>query len=157
MIKVLVLGDKGVGKSTLIKRFVHHLFVTQYEPTTQYSLYPKELIIHDESYLLGIIDTNSNIDMHLKEIDSIILVYSITDLSSFLSIPAYLTRINKLRDNVTICLVGTKSDLFQQRKVSTQIAKQLANEYNIPFYEVSSFNRNNINFPFISMTQKLSP
>ncbi len=69
-------------------------------------------------------------------------MYDISNRKSFLNIKTWMAAINEhASDNITKVLVGNKTDLdYDQREVSKHEGLKLANDYGIPFYEVSAKN-----------------
>lgn len=69
----------------------------------------------------------------------IALVYDISNEQSFLGITSWVQSVKAFADSsVTMVLIGNKSDLVNQRAVSTEAGQQLADEYGIPFFETSA-------------------
>ena len=96
----------------------------------------------------------------MESCDAFIIVYSVTDLSTFRSIVRYRNVTEKYNDNCEQCsipvgLVGTKSDLSHLREVPRCEAKALASIYNWSFMECSSANDDNVQDIFHSIIRNI--
>ena len=74
---------------------------------------------------------------YIKETKAILLVYNITDESSFLAINDWIKEIKKNEVNPIIVLVGQKCDL-ENRIISEERGRELANELGVEFFEISA-------------------
>ena len=144
-VKVIVIGDSGVGKTNLITRFCQNHFKDTYVATIGVDFKIKTLPIGDKTFKLQIWDTAGqerfkNITQtYYKGAAGIILAYSITDSLSFSNIQRWIQQIdNNCTEEVSKVLVATKSDLESERTISTEDGKKLAERYSIPFLEVSA-------------------
>ena len=83
--------------------------------------------------------------------NAIIIVFDLSDKKSFISITEWLKQIEKhAKENVFKFLVGNKSDLVEERKVTYEEAKQYADEHELPYIETSAKEGININELFDS-------
>ena len=71
-----------------------------------------------------------------------ILVYDITDTDSFRELNFWIENTKKLYNDIIWILLGNKSDLNQERKISTSEGKEFAENHNMQFYEVSAKTEN---------------
>ena len=74
---------------------------------------------------------------YIKETKAILLVYNITDESSFLAVNDWIKEIKKYEVNPFIVLVGQKCDL-ENRIISEERGRELANELGVEFFEISA-------------------
>lgn len=88
----------------------------------------------------------------MREAEGFLLVYSIAKRPTFDEVTALYARIMRVKEDeeskVHIILVGNKCDLEDQRAVSIDEGKSLANEWNCPFYETSAKTKINNTEPF---------
>ncbi|KAL6066257.1 Ras-related protein Rap-1A [Balamuthia mandrillaris] len=86
--QIAVVGDGGVGKSSLTVRFVENIFVQKYDPTIE-DTYQTQIALNDTSYVVDILDTASSSDYlglwkgYVHRTDGFLIVYSISSRSSF--------------------------------------------------------------------------
>ena len=91
---------------------------------------------------------------YYKGAQGIVIVYDISDINSFEHVKSWMNDIDKFaKEGVFKILVGNKSDLIEQRQVSKERGKQLADSYGIPFIETSAKNNENIEKLFIDSTR----
>jgi GTPase KRas protein len=149
--KLVVVGGGGVGKSALTTQFVTNHFVEMYDPTIE-DQYRKQVAIDGETCLLDILDTagqeeySAMRDSYMRSGQAFILAFSITSRASFDEISCFREQILRVKeaDNVPMVLVGTKSDLEEQRQITTREGQDLSVSWNVPFFEVSSYTRMNV-------------
>jgi len=143
-INLAVLGGKGCGKSALTVRYLTRRFIGEYDSEKD-SCITRNVHIAGKETELNVTDTAACEWMKSPQSligwsKAIIIVYSITDESSF-DFAKYLLQkleISKRLDNGCVMLLGNKSDLAHLRKVSYKNAKNLANSFNIHYEETSA-------------------
>ena len=144
-LKVILLGDCGVGKTNIILRFMKDQFDEDSISTTA-STYTMKVIEKDNiKYRLNIWDTagqekyRSITNLFLKDASIIILVYSIIEEESFDNLEYWF---NTIKDNcseeIVIAIVGNKSDLYLEETVKEEKALKYAQEKNSIFKLVSA-------------------
>ena len=154
--KLLVVGFRAVGKSTVTIQFTENHFVEGYNPTIENSFH-KTIKYQGEDFHLDIVDTAGQdeysifSDQHAVGVHGYVLVYSITSAGSLETVKILNDKIlNALgTDNVPRVLVGNKSDLRRDRKVSYEEGKKLADSWGIPFVECSAKHNENIKEVFL--------
>ncbi|EGC35221.1 rsmB, RAS family GTPase [Dictyostelium purpureum] len=149
---IILLGDSGVGKSSITLKFIRDTFEDVYNPTFENSYIAELDINYGEKIRLEILDTAGQEDFinlrdHYARIgEAFILVYSITCRGSFNEmkhIKENITNIKQCTD-VPMILVGNKVDLSNtERKVSIEEGKSLARSFGCAFIETSA--KENIN------------
>lgn len=143
--KLAVLGSGAVGKSALTIRLVTDNFLDEYDPTIEDS-YRKQVMIDNEMALLDILDTagqdefSSMQDQWMRDGKGFLLVYNITDKTSFDNVITLHDKILRTKDaaKVPVVLVGNKCDLVDERVVGEEEGKQLAASWDCPFHETSA-------------------
>ena len=91
---------------------------------------------------------------YYKGAQGIVIVYDVTDSASFDHVKSWMNDIDKFaKEGVFKILVGNKSDLVEQRKISKEKGKQLADSYGIPFIETSAKSNENIEKLFEDSTK----
>lgn len=151
LIKLLLIGDSGVGKSCLLLRFSEDSFTSSFITTIGIDFKIKKLLLNDKWVKLQMWDTAGQerfrtiTSAYYRGAMGILLVYDITDEASFNNIRNWMKNIEEhASDNVDKILVGNKSDMAEERRaVSYNSGKALADEYGIPFLETSA--KDNVN------------
>ena len=150
IICIMTLGISSVGKTSFILRFTQNTYTDSYLATVGYDFKSKNIIVKDQLYKLLLYDTagqeryKSMAPNMIKMSHGIIIMYDITNYSSFNSVPEYIDKIKELKgDKFPIILIGNKIDKERERLVSEDEGKSLAEQYGIDFIEIS--NREGIN------------
>ncbi|KAN0008713.1 hypothetical protein ACTFIU_009442 [Dictyostelium citrinum] len=155
IVRLCIMGDGGVGKTAVTTQFISNHFVYYYDPTIEDS-YRKQICISDKSYILDILDTagqdelTAMRDQWIRSCEGFVLVYAITSRSSFDQVLYFREQILRVldRDDVPIMMIGNKSDLVNERQISYQEGKELAQRLGMSFMEVSAKTRSNIDQVF---------
>ena len=147
-IKVILLGNSGVGKTSIINRYVNNVYNSNCETTLGSTYSTREVIKDNVVYKLNLWDTTGQEKYHsitnlfIKGSSIVILVYSIDLLSSFEGLNYWYNSIkeNLEGNNYVLAVVGSKSDLIDEEEevVSEDEAKNFAKERNALFKLVSS-------------------
>ena len=152
LFKVLLLGDSGVGKTSLILRYTDETFNSKLVNSIGVDFKMKKKEIDGKVIKVQIWDTAGHERFraitysYYRGVNAIIIVFDLTEDKSFLSIRDWLKQIDKYASkNVFKFLVGNKSDLQHKRLVSFEDAKKFADELNIPYFETSAKEGININ------------
>ena len=84
------------------------------------------------------------------------IVFDVTALTSFKAVPFWILQVrDKCRLNTPIILVGNKSDLVDQREISTHDAQAFANESNLLYAETSAKGDLNVQNAFQKIVDRL--
>ena len=162
LFKVLLIGNSGVGKSSLLLRFSDDTFTGNFMPTIGVDFKIRTLEVDGKTIKLQIWDTAGQerfktiTSSYYKGAHGIIVVYDVTDKESYKNIDTWMNEVEKhASDNVSRILVGNKSDLEDSRQVSTDEGKELADTYNIRFVETSAKESANVEEAFTLMTKEI--
>ncbi len=162
LVKLLMLGDSGVGKSCLMLRFSDGLFPLDIIGTAGIDCKEKTLEEKGVAVRLQIWDTAGQeryatiTENYYKKATGIVLVYDVTDANSFLNVHKWMKSIKeKGNTNVEIILLGNKTDLTGERKVPREKAEELAKTYKIPFVETSAKAGTNVEKAFEAITRNV--
>jgi small GTP-binding protein len=148
-IKIVFIGESGVGKTSIIKRFIDNSFEANMEPSFGGSFLAKSLLFNDgEKLRFDIWDTagqeryRSLTQMFYQDAKIAILVYDITRYNSYDELTKFWFKKVKenTRSDTILVLVANKSDLVEQEEVNEDDAKKFAKEKNINFFSVSAKN-----------------
>ena len=145
-LKVILLGEPGVGKTNIISRYLSGSFNQSSNPTIGSTFGEKIIKKEGVTYSLKVWDTtgqeryNSITKLFVKGSHIVILVYSIDNLQSFEKINFWLNYIKEeLQEGKYILgILGNKRDLFESEVVSEEDGKKLAQKKNAVFGLVSA-------------------
>ena len=152
ILKLLTIGDQFVGKSSIINRYIDDKFNENIKPTLAID-YKTKMIQKGENLIkISIYDTAGEekyrhlIKNYYNGSNGILLVFDITKRNSFDNLNFWLDELEKNcnLNNLYIFLVGNKTDLKKERKVSYDEAKNFADMKKIPYIEISAKTGDNI-------------
>jgi len=162
--KILVIGDSGVGKSSILVRFTDDEFEDGRACTIGVDFKTKLLDLSAEQHKinLNIWDTagqekfRSLTSSYYRGTHGIILVYDVTKRKSFESITHWLNEVNLYSTNSDVCmlLIGNKIDK-PEREVSREEGSKFARQHNMLFVECSSKTRLGVDQGFDDLVQKI--
>jgi Ras-related protein Rab-8A len=158
LIKLLMIGDSGVGKSCLLLRFSDDSFTTSFITTIGIDFKIKTVEIDGKRVKLQIWDTAGQerfrtiTTAYYRGAMGILLVYDITDEQSFLNIRNWIRNIEQhASDSVQKILIGNKCDMSDDRIITKDRGQELADEYGIKFFETSAKTDQNVKEAFIAI------
>ena len=145
-LKIILLGDVGVGKTNIISRYISGDFNQSLNPTVGSSFGEKKIKKDGVTYLLKVWDTvgqeryNSITKLFVQGSHIIILVYSIDNLQSFQKLDFWLTFIREnLKDGKYIlALIANKRDLFENELVTKEEGEKYAEQMDAKFALLSA-------------------
>ncbi|XP_020604130.1 ras-related protein Rab-9A-like [Orbicella faveolata] len=166
-LKVVLLGDGGVGKSSLMNRFVSGKFDSQSFHTIGVEFLNKDVTVEGQSYTLQIWDTagqerfKSLRTPFYRGSDLCLLVYAVDDVESFKNLAMwrkeflYYADVRE-KDNFPFILLGNKIDV-NERAVSQEEAHHFCKEIGgIPYYETSAKDATNVDVAFNAAVKRLN-
>ena len=146
-IKVILVGESGTGKTSLINATMGLPFKESLESTTANSFSSKKITIGSKQYILNLWDTigqekfRSLTKIFIKDSKIVLLVYDITRLNSFKELDFWYKMIRDiLGDDIIVGVCGNKQDLFAREQVKEEEGRKYAEERNISFKLTSAKN-----------------
>ena len=163
LIKLVIIGDSGVGKSNYLVRFIEGQFNPIHESTIGFDYKSKICILpkSKKKIKFQIWDTagqekymslNKNL---FQRVQGIILMYDITDKKSFDNLRHWIYSINQLAGEIPYILIGNKIDLVEERIISKEKGEQFANDNNIKFFESSGKSGENVEESFFYLGEQI--
>ncbi|XP_071781365.1 ras-related protein Rab-15-like [Centroberyx gerrardi] len=160
LLRLLILGDSGVGKTCLLRRFTENEFHPSHISTIGVDFKMKTLEIDGIKVRVQIWDTAGQeryqtiTKQYYRRAQGIIFVYDITNEPSFQHIVKWASDVDEYApDKVQRILVGNKSDEELNRHVTKEQASKLAETYGLDFFETSACTNSNINESFTRLTE----
>lgn len=160
--KILLLGNSGVGKSSLLIRFSDNAYDELFSTTIGIDFKMKTIKLeNDKNVKLQCWDTSgqekfrSITNSYYRGTNGIILVYDVTSKDSFDNLKTWLEEIKDKTDNISILLVGNKVDLNTKREVLYEEGKEFADLLNINFFETSAKENINTEKIFLKLAENI--
>ena len=162
--KIILLGNSSVGKTSFIVKYIDNKFSFDYTATLGIDYKLKKLKSKKGKEIrLRIFDTagqerfKSVSVSFIKKADGIVLIYDISNKISFEEIGGWIESIKENgKINIPVILVGNKCDLSDDiRQISKKEGQEKADEFQIPFYETSCKDGININEVFDKLVQNI--
>jgi small GTP-binding protein len=155
--KLIIIGDAGVGKSSITTKATKDYFDDSYTTTIGFEFFSLNLMINDQIIKLQIWDTcgqeiyRSLISSFYRNSSLAFLVYSIDSYESFGNLKNWLNEL-KIHSNpdIKLFLIGNKIDLVDNRKIEESQGQEFAKENNFSYFmETSAKDGTNVKESFI--------
>ncbi|XP_037320381.1 ras-related protein Rab-37-like [Pungitius pungitius] len=161
--KTILVGDSGVGKTSLLVQFDQGKFIPgSFSATVGIGFTNKVVTVDDVKVRLQIWDTagqerfRSVTHAYYRDAHALLLLYDITSKTSFDNIRAWLTEIHEYaQSDVVIMLLGNKTDMNSDRAIRRDEGERLAREYSVPFMETSAKTGVNVELAFTAVSKEL--
>ena len=161
-LKLVVVGDSGVGKTNLIKRFANNTFNSNSKATVGVEFLSKSFKINNTVFKIEIWDTagqeryKSITAAYYKGAKGALVVYDITSKISFENIDKWMLEIKeKSSKDLKLMIIGNKSDLKDGRQVSNEEAMRKAKDTGIALMETSALDSTNVKEAFHDLLKEM--
>jgi len=162
LIKLMLIGDSGVGKSSLLTRFTMDAFDAAFTPTIGIDFKLRTIELDGKRIKLQFLDTAGQerfrtiTTAHYRNAQGVMLVYDITSEASFRNIEGYVQRVEQCqRQPFNKILIGNRGDLSELRKVTPGEGKNLADQLGMKFFETSSKTNTNVEEAFLEVAREV--
>lgn len=162
LLKLILLGDSGVGKTNLLSQFVRNRFIQDFKTTIGVEYATKTLTVDDKVVKAQIWDTAGQerfraiTTAYYKGANGALLVYDITSSVTFNSLEKWLRELReKTEENILIMLVGNKSDLSESRSIDAQEGRNFAEREGLLFIETSALTAENVREGFTTLISEI--
>ena len=158
LLKIVLIGDSGVGKTNLLSQFVRNQFNPDSKTTIGVEFATKTIQVSEKTVKAQIWDTAGQeryravTSAYYKGAIGAMLIYDITSLTSFNGVQKWLKELRENSDNnIVIMLIGNKTDLHPSRSVTEAEGMKYASKEHLLFMETSAENSTNIQEAFTTL------
>ena len=160
-LKFIMVGNPGVGKSTLIEKYINNRFVSPNDITIGVEYNYKIVNIDDKKIKIELWDTagqerfNSIVRSYYRNAIAVFVVYDISNRLSYNALPRWIRILDEVDSNIKFkVLIGNKTDINIFVHVNKLEGEQVAKKFNFcAFYETSAKNGQNIEDIFENLTK----
>lgn len=160
-LKILLLGDMTVGKTTLLLKYIDNYTPDLYISTLGIDYKTKNITYNDAQICLQIWDTAGQeryqviTKSFVKGTDGIIYMYDITNKQSFTNIKQWLEDTQEYSFGAKKIIVGNKIDMEEKREVSEEMKERLCKEMDVDLVEVSAKKGTDVNEAFDKLIKSI--
>ena len=153
--KIVLIGDTSVGKTNILSKYLSNEFDPDSKATVGVEFGTRDFKIENNTVKVQIWDTagqeryRSITNAYYKGAKGSLLVYDITNPKTFENVDKWLSDLKtNAEEKISVVLVGNKTDLESERKISLEQGKEKAELFKLAFIETSALNGNNIEKAF---------
>lgn len=162
LIKIIIIGDSGVGKSSIIQSFTEpdKSLLNRYIATIGIDFRVKQVIIGNKTIRLQIWDTAGQerfktiTQSYYRGAHAVIVVFDHTSKESFYNIERWIENYKRLSTgdiDVPMIIMGNKIELVENELITMEMINRIAEKYKIKYYPVSAITGKNIDSAFIEL------
>ena len=163
LFKIILIGDSGVGKTNFLSRFTRDQFLPESKTTIGLEFATKTIHIDKTVIKAQIWDTAGQerfrtvTSAYYRGADGALILYDICSSLTFRSISKWLDELRKNVDpeNITVALIGNKSDQAQLRSIPQDDGVKFAQEQKLLFFEASAKDAINVNEAFTEIITQI--
>ncbi|GAB6033335.1 Ras-protein Rab-23 [Chamberlinius hualienensis] len=159
-IKVVIVGNGAVGKSSMIQRYCRGVFTKDYKKTIGVDFLERQIDVNGEDVRLMLWDTAGQEEFdaitkaYYRGAQACVLSFSTVDRASFLAIESWKKKVEDECGEIPMVLVQNKIDLIDQATVTPEEAESLAKRMRLRFYRTSVKEDLNVNEVFKYLCEK---
>eukprot|EP00105_Crassostrea_gigas_P008075 XP_011422531.1 PREDICTED: ras-related protein Rab-13 [Crassostrea gigas] len=160
LMRLLLIGETGVGKTCVLCRYASEEFIDSHITTIGIDFKMKTISLGGKTIKVQIWDTagqerfESITKQFYRRAQGVILVYDITSKSSFEAVPKWLNYVRQFgREDVSVLLMGNKKDKEVNRQVLEEEGRKFAKDNSLLFYETSAKESANLEKAFYSLCE----
>ena len=161
--KVITIGDSGVGKTSILKRYVYNSYNINSLATVGVNFSFKDVVLKDGTKVqLKLIDTagqekyKSLAKTYYKNTEGVLFVFSFDDKKSFDNLTNWIDEFkeNNGNENIPTLLIGNKSDV-PKKEVDQESINKLLSQHKMKYIESSALNNENIDQIFDDLSERM--
>ncbi len=170
--KVCLLGDEGVGKTSLIRRYVLDMFDDEYIATLGAKVSKKEIDLNFSKEVEKPVYANIKLSVwdilgqkdestlrarpvYYRGTNGALIVCDITRKDTFKNIPEWIKSLDKVEYNLPLIIIGNKIDLYKEASVFYKDLEELGKKYNYPIFLTSAKTNSNVEKAFYTLTEMM--
>jgi small GTP-binding protein len=162
--KIILIGSSGVGKSSILQRYIQKTFNDSYASTIGVDFFMKSINIGEKTIKLQLWDTagtekfRSITTGYYRGADAAFVVFDLSSKTSFKTVSEWIENYYKYKNpdsEKNVVLIGNKVDLVDKREVTQEEAENYVKDNNIFYFETSAKEGKNIEECFNFMAEKL--
>lgn len=144
VMKICLLGDGAVGKTSLVYRFIENRFSTDFKSTLGVNLLKRKVSLGDDNVSVQIWDLGGQEaykklrKLYLEGSQGGLVVFDVTNRKSFDNLDDWVSSFKQSQPNAPMVLIGNKIDLKDQCKVTEEEAKGYAAKNNMIYMNTSA-------------------
>lgn len=158
--KVVMLGSQGVGKTSLIGRYMGNCDYAS--PTIGASFFNCKLNLGDTKIKLQVWDTagqerfRSMAPMYYRNANAAMLVFDLTQYNSFTAIKNWVKELQQnVEETMVLAVIGNKSDLMHQRQIDGEEGQKYATSIGATYHEISVLHNEGVQTVFLAIAKDL--
>ena len=157
-LKVVMMGDGAVGKTSLVLRYTQNTFSPEYKQSLGASFAVKDLDAQQRKVKLVIWDVAGQPSFrqvrrhYYSGAHGALLVFDVSEPSSFMTLRNWYSDFRRIVPQGAVVLVGNKVDLTAKRMVPPEAAQMLQSWWNIPYIETSAATAAGVQDAFLKVT-----
>ncbi|MBD3353541.1 MAG: GTP-binding protein [Candidatus Lokiarchaeota archaeon] len=142
--KICLLGDGAVGKTSLVYRFIENRFSTDFKSTLGVNLLKRKVQVDDNTVSVQIWDLGGQEaykklrKLYLEGSQGGLVVFDKTNQNSFDNLDDWVDSFKQSQEDAPMILIGNKIDLKDQIKVAEKDAKEYAEAHNMSYISTSA-------------------
>ena len=163
LLKLVMIGDSGVGKTNILSRYINNEFSSITKATVGVEFFSTIINKNNKLIKLQIWDTagqeryKSITSAYYKGAKGAFVVYDITKMKTFKNLDKWITELKANgNEDIYIILIGNKLDLEKNREVMTNDVKRKAEELKVGYFETSALDGSNIEHAFDVIVEEMS-
>ncbi|RWS25886.1 hypothetical protein B4U80_02173 [Leptotrombidium deliense] len=141
-IKICVVGDANVGKTSFILRFIGNHFPEYKEADNGNNVMPQIVSLENKFYNIAVWDMPRMLrplpEGFYRYAEAVAVVFDVTNEDSFKNVVDWISEVKEYIPSAKIILIGNKIDLKAERFVSKDKAEMYAKELRVPYFEISA-------------------
>ncbi|XP_062583238.1 ras-related protein Rab-23-like [Saccostrea cucullata] len=159
-IKVVVVGNGAVGKSSMIQRYCKGIFTKDYKKTIGVDFLERQIEVDGEEVRLMLWDTAGQEEFdaitkaYYRGAQACVLAFSTVDRDSFEAIESWKKKVEDEVGEIGMVIVQNKIDLIDDAVVESEEAEALAHRLRLRFYRTSVKDNLNVDEVFRYLTEK---